>query len=148
MDTFDRVREHTPGEINARIDREIEARVRFYADRSHDEITYRICELEREWDIERWIETNASVLALGGLVLGVTRSRKWLMLPGIVLPFLFQHAVQGWCPPVSILRRFGVRTRKEIDKEIAALQALRGDFGEVSGVGAVGAREAVRPSRR
>ena len=50
------------------------------------------------------------------------------MLPGIVLPFLFQHAVQGWCPPVPVLRRLGVRTREEIDREKYALKVLRGDF--------------------
>jgi hypothetical protein len=45
--------------------------------------------------------------------------------------FLFQHAVQGWCPPVPILRRLGYRTAREIDDERAALKALRGDFGPI-----------------
>jgi hypothetical protein len=57
-----------------------------------------------------------------------TGSRKWLILPGVVLSFLFQHAVQGWCPPVPVFRRLGVRTREEIDRERYALKALRGDF--------------------
>jgi hypothetical protein len=48
-----------------------------------------------------------------------------------VLPFLFQHAVQGWCPPVPLFRRLGVRTRKEIDAEKYALKAVRGDFDEL-----------------
>jgi len=46
----------------------------------------------------------------------------------IVLPFLFQHAVQGWCPPVPVFRWLGVRTRQEIDEEKYALKVLRGDF--------------------
>ncbi len=34
----------------------------------------------------------------------------------------------GWCPPVPILRRGGLRTRTEINQEKYALKALRGDF--------------------
>jgi hypothetical protein len=56
-----------------------------------------------------------------------------LVVPGVVLPFLFQHAVQGWCPPLPVLRRLGVRTREEIDREKYALQVLRGDFANIHG---------------
>lgn len=133
MDRRDRVRENTPAEINARIDVETAARVREYAARDLPAMTMRIAELDREWDIERVLETNAAALALAGLALGVTRDRRWLLLPGIVLPFLLQHAVQGWCPPIEIFRRMGVRTRREIDREKVALKALRGDFGLVMG---------------
>lgn len=79
------------------------------------------------------LESNAATLALIGLVLGVTRDRRWLLVPGIVLPFLLQHALQGWCPPIEIIRRLGVRTRREIDRERVALKALRGDFGLITG---------------
>lgn len=130
MENADRVRANTAQEINLRLDSESDARVRDYSQRSSDEITDRIAELEREWDIERWLETNASAVAFTGLVLGVTHSKKWLIVPGIVLPFLFQHAVQGWCPPVSVFRRLGVRSREEIDREKYALKALRGDFAQ------------------
>jgi hypothetical protein len=58
-------------------------------------------------------ETNAAALAFTGLVFGITRNRKWLIVPSIVLPFLSQHAIQGWCPPVPVFRRLGVRTRDE-----------------------------------
>ena len=81
--------------------------------------------------MERLLETNASAIAFTGLVLGLTQSKKWLIVPGIVLPFLFQHAVQGWCPPVPVFRRLGVRTREEIDRERYALKVLRGDFERV-----------------
>lgn len=128
----DRVRENTSDEINRQIDDEIVARVQEYAARSRADITRRIEELDREWDMERLLESNASVLALTGLVLGATHSRKWLIVPGIVLPFLFQHAVQGWCPPMPVFRRFGVRTRNEIDREKYALKVVRGDFDDVS----------------
>ena len=49
----------------------------------------------------------------------------------MVTAFLFQHAVQGWCPPVPILRRMGFRTADEINRERYALKALRGDFQPV-----------------
>jgi hypothetical protein len=130
MDEADRVRANTSEETNRQIDRDIDARVREYAQRSPDDITRRIDELDREWDMERLLETNASALAFTGLVLGVAHSKKWLIVPGIVLPFLFQHAVQGWCPPVPVFRRLGVRTRKEIDREKYALKVLRGDFAK------------------
>lgn len=133
MDHRDRVRENTAPEINARIDAGTEASVREYAARDIPEITARIAELDREWDVERVLETNAAALALAGLAVGVTRDRRWLLLPAVVLPFLLQHAIQGWCPPIEIIRRLGFRTRREIDREKVALKALRGDFGLITG---------------
>jgi hypothetical protein len=127
----DRVTANTATEINEKIDRQITKSVRFFSGKSEDEINQRIHDLEREWDMERLLETNASALAFTGVVLGVVRNKKWLFLPGIVLPFLLQHAVQGWCPPVPLFRRLGVRTREEIEREKFALKALRGDFEEI-----------------
>lgn len=62
---------------------------------------------------------------------GSSRDVRWLVIPSVVLPFLFQHATQGWCPPVPFFRAKGIRTRGEIDREIYALKALRGDFNSV-----------------
>lgn len=78
--------------------------------------------------MERWLQTNASALAFTGVVLRLTVNRKWLAWPLLVTGFLFQHAVHGWCQPVPVLRRFGVRTRSEIDPEKFALKWLRADF--------------------
>jgi hypothetical protein len=58
-------------------------------------------------------------------------NRKWLFLPGVVAGFLLQHAVQGWCPPLPLFRRLGIRTASEIEYERYALKALRGDFEQV-----------------
>lgn len=124
---LDRVRANTSPEILEAIDARIEERIRFYAGQPQEAISQRIQELDREWDIERMLETNAAGLALTGLVFGMV-SRKWLLLTGAVLGFLLQHAIQGWCPPVPLLRRMGVRTRGEIDREKYALKILRGDF--------------------
>lgn len=125
-----RVSAHTSAETNQRLKNEFVRRLTYFA--AHlDEIEARLDELDREWDIERAIETNASALAFVGIVLGVTGDRRWLLLPAAVTAFLFQHAIQGWCPPVPILRRLGFRTVSEIDHERYALKAMRGDFADV-----------------
>lgn len=128
MKNSDRVRTHTSQKVNAKIDRQLEDRIRFYAPKSKEEITRRIAELDHEWDIERVLETNASALILLGLALGTAHHRRWFILPGVIASFLLQHALHGWCPPVPIFRRLGIRTRKEINLEKTALKALRGDF--------------------
>ena len=124
----DRVRAHTAKEVNEEIERKTERRVIQAATASDAAISRRIDELGREWDMERWLETNASAIAFSGVLLGLFVNKKFLAIPALVLPFLFQHAVQGWCPPIPLFRRFGVRTRKEIDAEKYALKAVRGDF--------------------
>jgi hypothetical protein len=124
----DRVREHTAEPVIAEVDRDSVACVRSLAGADRETIARHIEELDREWDVERYLQTNASILALSGVVLGAAVNRKFLMLPGAVLGFFLQHAVQGWCPPLPVFRRMGVRTRKEINREKYALKALRGDF--------------------
>ncbi len=128
----DRVRAHTAPEDVARIDSETVNRIRYYAPLNDAEVTRHIRELDEEWDVERFLEVSASTVALAGLVLGIRHNRSWLFLTGFALPFLFQHAVQGWCPPLTLFRRLGIRTRKEIDEEKYAMKAIRGDFDGVS----------------
>jgi hypothetical protein len=120
----DPVRHSTAPEVNREIDSRTNSNIRRYANSSEEVIHRRIDELDQEWDIERALEVNASTLALTGLLLGVTVNRKWLLLPGVVLSFLLQHGLQGWCPPLPVLRRMGVRTRGEIDREKYELKAL------------------------
>ena len=84
-------------------------------------------------------------LAVIGLALGATVSRKWFIFPAAVAGFLLQHAVQGWCPPLPVFRRLGVRTQTEIDEERHALKALRGDYREI---GFRGKRRSAARSRR
>ena len=128
ISTHDRVRANTSPDSNQRIEDEMRRRIIFYAGKSPAEISARIEELDKEWDIERVLECNASALAFSGIVLSIARGKKWLLLPAFVLPMLFFHAVQGWCPPIPLLRRLGVRTQQEIDAEKYALRLLRGDF--------------------
>ncbi len=124
----DRVRNHTAPDVLAKIDQDIVERVRFFSTQPRGLISARIEELEREWDIERYLQVNAASLALGGLALGATVHKRWFWLSAGVLGLLFQHATQGWCPPLPVMRRMGIRTRSEIEREKYSLKALRGDF--------------------
>ena len=120
--SLDRVRSSTAGHVNEEIDHQTDINIHHYKGKSRAEILERIQMLDKEWDIEQVLEVNASTLALTGLILGLTKNRKWLFLPAIVLPFLLQHGLQGWCPLLPLLRRFGIRTRGEIDREKYALK--------------------------
>lgn len=139
--TSKRVPEHTAERINEEIRRQTDANVARCAAAGTEAIDRRLIELEREWDIERTLEANAATLAAVGAGLALLVHRRFAMVPLVVGGFLLQHAVQGWCPPVAIFRRMGVRTQREIDEERYALKALRGDFREAQ------SSESAAPSR-
>jgi hypothetical protein len=121
--TADRVPRHTARNVNERIRRQTEENVSRYRNAAPAEVERRLAQLDHEWDIERAIEANAASLALLGLVLGAFVNIWFLLLPAAVGAFLLQHALQGWCPPVPILRRLGFRTSREIFEERLALLA-------------------------
>lgn len=125
--TTQRVRKNTPERFNRQISRETDARIAYYA--AHpDQINARLDELEREWDFERTLEAEAPVMTLTGLLLGMTVSRKFLILPLFAQSMVLLHALQGWYPLLPVFRGLGVRTQSEIARERYALKALRGDF--------------------
>lgn len=122
--TANRVPLNTAPEINHRIKHDTDTRIAVIASRGRSAIEERLKALENEWDIERCLETGASSLTLLGTILAFSVSRKWLWLPGGVATFLLQHAIQGWCPPLPVFRRLGVRTIDEINYERNALQEV------------------------
>ena len=128
--TDERVPLYTRQSINDRIQARTLHDVSRYVGADPVFIDERIGELENEWDIERALEANAESVALLGLGLGLTVNKKFLILPVAVAAFLLQHALQGWCPPLPLMRRLGIRTSREIHEEIIALRILRGDFLE------------------
>lgn len=128
--TEERVALHTRSAVNDRIQGRTLHDVSRFVGADPFFIDERIRELEREWDIERTLEANAAGVALLGVVLGFGVDRRFFALPGMVGAFLLQHALQGWCPPLPLFRRLGVRTAREIQDEILALRILRGDFLE------------------
>ena len=102
--------------MNREIENRIAESVRWHA--AHPQgIDRRLRELAEEWNTERMLEADAATLSFTGVVLGGTVDKRWLALSALVTAFLFQHAVQGWCPPVPILRRRGYRTSREIETE-------------------------------
>lgn len=139
-----RVERHTAPELNESIRQRADAEVMRLEVAPADDIDRRLRMLDAEWDVERLLQTNASVIVLLGLALATTVSRRFLVLPAGVFGFFAQHALQGWCPPIPVFRRLGVRTQREIERERHALKALRGDFDELPPAGAAAAGERVR----
>lgn len=133
----DRVRRSTSPALNRELDHKLKQSVESYIGRGRAEISQRIEELEKEWEIERALGVNMASLALTGIALTAFHHKRWLILPSVVVAFFAQHAIQGWCPPLPILRKLGYRTKAEIDQEKYALKLLRGDFAEVSNPGNV-----------
>lgn len=121
-DTAFRVQKNTPGRFNQIIEQQTIENLEAIGT-NRDAIKARLKELDAEWDIERAIEANASTLILTSIALGSIANKKWFILSATVAGFLLQHSIQGWCPPVPILRRLGFRTQREIDNERAILLA-------------------------
>ncbi|RYY76460.1 MAG: hypothetical protein EOO52_02840 [Gammaproteobacteria bacterium] len=121
--TNERVAINTSEKVNNDIQMYIQNSIYFYR-RNPQLIEQRLDELDKEWDIERVLETNASSLIVASSALGFIASKKFFFIPFVVGTFLLQHALQGWCPPLPILRRLGYRTTSEIQEEREALQNI------------------------
>lgn len=125
--TANRVVEHTSSPLNEKIRRKTQENLAKFRDSDPVAIEDRLAELDKEWDVERKLQTNFAIVSLVGL--GLSRfSPKWLLLTVGAAGFMVEHALQGWCPPLSVLRRLGVRTYKEIDDERFALMSMKEEF--------------------
>lgn len=146
-ETAARIRVASSDRVNARIDDETERRVLTAAHRLKElqgrlhDLDSRLRDLDREWDIERTLMANAAALTVGGSILALLVDRRFAVLPAVVASFLLQHALQGWCPPLPIFRRRGVRSAREIEEERMALKALRGDFDSLPGTPSTGGHD-------
>lgn len=120
----DRVRRFTAAQVNRAIDRATDRSITRHAALSEQRIRERIAELELEWDVDRVLEAHAAVLGLAGMGLARSVHGRWLALPAVALVFLLQHSLMGWCPALPLLRRLGVRTRSEIEREKYRLLGL------------------------
>lgn len=125
--TTRRVEHNTDDAINRERQAAIRASLRYHAARPR-EIPARLGELDDEWDIERALQANAAVAALAGLALMALADRRFVAIPAMVGGFLMQHAVQGRCPPATLLRRLGFRTAAEISEERCGLKMLDGEY--------------------
>lgn len=139
---IDHVRANTWPDVNEQLDTEAQLRLREAATLPSQGLTDRLTGLDREWDFERLVEAEASLMGLAGLALAMTVDRRLLALPGFVASMLLVHAVHGWYPLLPVFRRAGVRSRDEIDRERYALKALRGDFTALPPAGSPAAERA------
>jgi hypothetical protein len=124
----DRVRRYTPEEILRQIDEQIERNVAYYAAQSDEVIDRRIDELKQEWSIDRYLQANVAACGFVGSALGLITGKKWILLTLAAFGFFLNHNLTGSDALALRLRRFGLRTRSEIDREIFALKVARGDF--------------------
>ena len=115
------------GLIRARM----EETVRRVSAGGEEAIHARLSQLDAEWDLDRVLAATTSGAVLTGVALGALSSRKWYTLPLLAGGFLLQHAIQGNCPPMRLLRHIGVRTTSEIDEERRALCTELERFGDI-----------------
>jgi hypothetical protein len=92
--------------------------------------TTRLRQLEREWDQEQTLQFGAAAVGFIGAVLSLTVSSGFILLPALAFATLAQFLIQGWCPPMIMLARIGLRSSSEIDRERYALAASFGDAEE------------------
>lgn len=114
--TAKRVQIHTSACANRKIQAQAAQHTKELETADTKQLKYRLDQLDQEWDTERVLETNASILVLSGLLLS-RKNKAWLLLSLGVSAFLLQHALQGWCPPLPVIRSLGVRTPREIESE-------------------------------
>lgn len=125
--TTQRVEANTPGMINRQIEQQLQDNIAKYAHAGRHEIDRRLQELDREWNVERLIETEAPLMIGLGLALGLSHDRRWFALSATAASMVIVHSLQGWYPLLPVFRRLGIRTQNEIEQERNALRVLRGD---------------------
>ena len=72
--TTTRVQENTDEAINNQIRAQTERTIEYFSRKGGAAIDQRLEELDREWDVERLLETNAASLALGSRARRIGRS--------------------------------------------------------------------------
>jgi hypothetical protein len=135
----DRVRRHTAAAVLRRIDEDIGKSLHEHG-REPTTISHRLQKLEREWDIDRTVETEAALTGLVGLALGATIKQGFLAVPLVVGSAVLLYALTGRYPLLPLFRRLGFRTAREVARERYALKALRGDFTGIESAGSVDSR--------
>lgn len=104
-------------------------RINIYKNSSDKILSDNVDKLNHEWDVERVLEASAAFVVLGSTIMGLKTNKKyWFLMSGTAGLFLMQHSLQGWCPPVSLVRKFGIRTSEEINNEKIVYKLLKGDF--------------------
>lgn len=126
-DTTRRVELNTSRAHNSHFQQQLRENVSRYLQADRATLDQRLDELDKEWNIERFIELEAPLMIGLGIVLGRVHNRKWYGLSAMAASMVILHGVQGWYPLLPIFRRLGVRSQNEIEEERNALRVLRGD---------------------
>lgn len=132
--TTTRVELHTAPQLNQAIRERSDTEVIRLEKASPGELTARLQQLDTEWDVERLLQTNASILCLVGLTLGARVNRRFLLLPAAA--FFFPHAA---CPPRLVSTDPAVPPPRCSYKARNRARTLRaqgdeGDFNQVPGL--------------
>jgi hypothetical protein len=90
----------------------------------------RLRRLDREMDQEQALQFGAAALGFVGAMLSLTLSSVFVLLPACAIAMLTQYRIQGWCPPLALLARLGLRSSAEIEGERYALAAAVDDARE------------------
>lgn len=133
--TTQRVAAHTCPEVNEMIRSSTLENLARMEDAGEPELSARIEELNKEWDMDRFTEAKAALCFMGCSLLVASKSKGWSLLSMISAGFLLHYALFGWCPSAPVMRRMGIRTAEEISQEKFVLKALRRDFSNVKPVG-------------
>jgi hypothetical protein len=124
----DRVRDHSAPVVNQRIDERTRDRIEHVVREGRDAITQRLEQLDHEWDVDRALMVNFAIVGGAAYAAGLLRYTRrpswfgrrrsgWLQFFTAQLGFLLLHGTVGWCPPLPVFRRLGVRTKSEIEGE-------------------------------
>jgi hypothetical protein len=140
----DRARRHTAQSVLRRIDDDTVSHLAEVA-RHPERAQERLAALDREWDLDRVVETEAAAMGLVGLALGTALSPRLLAMPGVVGAAVLLYSLRGMYPLLPLFRRLGVRTSREIERERYAVKALRGDFSALPDAPAQGTPMAPPP---
>lgn len=79
-------------------------------------------ELESEWSYEKIAKVAAAGFVILGVFLSVKNRKKIEEFGKSVAQMLGVESLDQWAPPPVLLEKFGIRTQKEIDEDIQALE--------------------------
>ena len=130
--TTKRVSINSNPNVNFKIRNHTIRNINIYKNSSDKILSDNIEKLNNEWDIERLLEAKAATIVITSTLLGLKSNKNWFLLTGAAGIFLLQHSIQGWCPPVPLLRRMGFRTSEEINNEKIVYKMLRKDFDSIN----------------
>jgi hypothetical protein len=83
----------------------------------------RLRQLDQELDQEQALQMGTAALGFLGAMLSVTVNVIFALLPVVAFAVLGQFALHGWSPALIPLRRLGLRSSREIDRERYAVAA-------------------------